>query len=217
MAHAYDTGLAKPQRTLIRQAVMARLALLKKPALYLQAVAALPLKIQGRSDEEGLGFLALALNGAAPALAVVLGRGDVAAAGQNAAHARKTIELVVYVVSNNVRGLVDGRLAGDAASAASDSADPGIETMVEHVEQMLLGFDLGIDGVEEIRPVSEDELATGQDVTIWEVVFSIRVDRSINHDRSITQLLLDIETRNRVDGSAAADDYVTRTALENDP
>jgi hypothetical protein len=217
MAHAYDTGLAKPQRTLIREAVMARLALLKKPTLYLQAVAALPIKIQGRSDEEGMGFLQLALNGASPAVVVVLGRGDIAAAGQNAAHARKTIELVVYVVSSNVRGVVDGRLAGDAAAATSDSADPGIETMVEHVEQMLLGYDLGIDGVDEIRPVSEDELATGQDVTIWEVVFSIRVDRSINHDRHLTQLLLEIETRNRVHGSAAAGDYVTLTALEDDP
>jgi hypothetical protein len=214
MAHAYDTGLAMPQRTLVREAVMARLAALKKPFRYLQAVAAMPLKIQGRSDEEGMGFLFHALSGAAPALAVVLGRGDFAAAGQNAAHARKTLELVVYVVSTNVRGVVDGRLAGDAAAAASDTADPGIETIVEHVEQLLLGRDLGIDGVEEIRPVSEDELATGQDVTVWEVVFSIRVDRSINHDRAITQLLLEVETRNRVHGSAAADDFVTRTALE---
>jgi hypothetical protein len=142
MAHAYDTGLAKPQRTLIREAVMARLALLKKPTLYLQAVVALPLKIQGRSDEEGISSLFEALNGAAPAVAVVLGRGDVAAAGQSAAHTRKTIELVVYVASNNSRGLVDGRLAGDPASAASNTADPGIETMAEHVSSCSSGSTL---------------------------------------------------------------------------
>jgi hypothetical protein len=214
MAHTYDTGLAKAQRTLVRNAVVARLALLKRPDLYLQAVVGVPSRIQGRSDEDGIGALYEALNGAAPAAAVALGRGDTAAAGQNAAHARKTIELVVYVASNNSRGMVDGRLAGDPASAASNAADPGIETMVEHVEQLLLGFDLGIDGVEEIRAVSEDEVVTAQNITIWEVVFSVRVDRSINHDRAVTQLLLDIETRNRVHGSAAADDFVTRTALE---
>lgn len=214
MPHVYDTGLAKPQRTLIRDAVVARLAALKRPTMYLEAVAMIPARVTGRGDDAGIAEILDVLNGRAPALVVALGRAEYAPGGMPASRAMKTIEIAIYAVSNHSRGVVDGRLANDAA-AATVTRDPGIETMLEHAEQMLLGKPLGLsDGIQEIRPVSEDELATAKDLTIWEALYSIRVERRINHNRLITEILTEIEAGHRVDGADPANPvYTTRSTL----
>lgn len=218
MAHSYDTGLAKPQRTLIRDAFITRLSLLKvTTGLYLQGVIALPNRIIGRDDEIGIGQLINALGAQSPAMAVALGRGDHGEAGAPASRGRKTITISVYVWTNNVRGMVEGRLKGDAASLAGfgETKDPGIETMLEHAEQLLVGKDLGIAHVDEVRWQAEDEIYTGEEGSIWEAIYTVRVDRTINHNRLVTQLLTEIETRHNLSGADPANPvYTTRNPVQ---
>lgn len=215
MPHVYDTGLALPQRTAIRNAVIARLGLLKRPTYYLQAVAPLPGEIT--ADEEGFKAIEQAVHGRAPALLVALGRGESASAGMPASTARKEIEIVVYVLSKHARGTVEGRLAGDVASL-DVTKDPGIETMLEHIEELLLGWDLGIAGVSEIRPVSEAEIESNEAQTLWEMTFAVRVMRDVNHYRLLTTLLNEIDAQHLVDGADPGNPVsVTRTTVEEEP
>jgi hypothetical protein len=209
--HVYDHGGVKPQRTALRDALVARLSLLKRPAMYLQAVVMLPTRINDPDD----GTLYAALNGRAPAIAIALGRGEAAGGGMPASSARKNIEIAIYVVSSHGRGNVEGRLAGDVSSAADVTKDPGVETMLEHVEELLLGRDLGIPGVAEIRPGTEDEVWSGEDMTIWEATYTVRVDRAINHNRLVTTLLTEIDTRHEVDDADPDNpEAVNLTAIE---
>lgn len=209
--HTFDTGLPKPQRTLIREALVRRLApLLKAAGGYLHGIAELPRPLRSIAPEtEDNTILFRVLNGRAPAVAIALGKRTHESSGTLATEGRGTIEVFLYVASQHNRGLVDGRLAADVVSFGSASsvpvvapnklADPGIEVMLEHVEQMLLGHSLeDEDGDElatigELRETDEDELDTFEDVTVWQQRYEIAVDRIINPARDVTQLLLSIQ------------------------
>lgn len=211
MPQTYDTGFALPLRTLIRRAVMQRLAVLRRSTgMYLQGVVALPARLN--DDEDSLKVLDDAREGAAPVMAVALGRGDYRthASGLGHTNTRKAVEIFVYVVSTHRRGNVEGRLENDAA-AVDVTKDPGIDTMLEHAEQVLIGADLGISGVEEIRGGDENEIFSGDDMSIWELTLSVHVDRDINRDRVITQLLTEIDTSTTADGVATSE---IRTPVE---
>lgn len=213
MPHVYDTGLAVPQRTAIRSAIVSRLSLLKKPTLYLQAVDVLPGRLDG-GDDETLGELANTLQGRTPAMLVALGRGDATAAGMPASTTRLEIEVLVYIANAHARGTVTGRLAGDAA-AADVTKDPGIETMIEHAEELLLGRSLGVAGVSEMRLDSEEPFYSDDLVTLWALTFKVRAMRDVNHNRSITTILTEIEASHLVEGADPANPVsATRTLLE---
>ena len=213
MPHVYDHGGAVPQRTALRNALLTRLSVLKRPTMYLHAVSALPTPLAAM-DEAADAYLSRAVGGRYPAVAVALGRGDAAPAGMPQSHARKTIEVAVYVMSAHGRDYVEGRLSGDV-SAATVTNDPGIETMLEHVEELLLGRDLGVPGVSELRPVHEQEVWSGDDFTVWELLFTARVDRTINHNRLVTTLLAEIDARHEVEGADPDNpEAVSLTTLE---
>lgn len=201
MAQTFDTGAARAQRTLIRNAVITRLAWKHRSVGgYLTAIKALPGFIEGRGDEAGLAALANSLLGKAPALAVALGRKTYEAADLEAFTQRGELELRVYALSEHSKDLVVGRLAADAISDADDTADPGIETILEHVEEALLGQELGIDGTSELRATDEDELATFDNLSIWVQTYRLQVERRINPNRGATTLITSIEGDHFLDG-----------------
>jgi hypothetical protein len=185
MPQQYDTGLASPQRTLLRNGVITKLGpLLKANGLYLTAIEPIARMYKGAGDEEGLGLIQRALQGRAPAILVALGKATDHASGMSDDVGRAEVDLGVYVVSLHSRDMETGRLTTDVVGAADVTADPGIETMLEHVHQLLEKQDLGVATIYEPRRKSEDEVFTGADFTIWEQVYGVLVDVDIKPFRA---------------------------------
>lgn len=212
MAHSFDTGIVKPQRTLIRDAIVERLSpLLRKNGRYAQAIKAHSGIVRSGSDEE-LDMIADTTHGAAPYILVAVGKKSYSPRGMDGRRARfeGELEVVVYVCSKNLRGDL-ARLAGDAASSQSDNVDPGIEVMLEHVEELLIGFaPTGFTGtdpsatIHRLDPVEEDELAVGEDLIIYRQVYSVAVARDLVRAKGITQPLTKITTDHKPDGVPVA-------------
>lgn len=199
-ANVYDTGLATSQRSAVRTTVMAKLApLLKANGLYLRAIVPLAIPLHAGHDEQGLALLNIALAGQAPSIAIALGKKTYEAGGSLEIDGRGILEVAIYVCSANPRNTVDGRLANDVTAATDNTADPGVETMLEHVEQLLDGQDLGIPSVYEMIAETEDQVWTGDDYTIWEQVYRVKVDRMINPNRNIAQLVTSIAAQTSID------------------
>lgn len=208
MGQTYDTGLATAQRTAVRSGIVARLAADTKLARYVAAVKPLPRVMRGEGDGEGLAMIQAALGSKVPAILVALGRKRYEPLA-DPLETRGVLEVTLYVASAHARDLVDGRLAGDNVSAGDLEADPGIDTMLEHVEECLLGQQLGIAGTKEMRPTDEDEVATFAEFTVWEQRYELDVERVIDPNRDETILVTSIEGRHREQGTAdVADDDV---------
>lgn len=207
MPHKFDTGLAKPQRTLIREAIIAKLAPLlttANPARYVAAIKPLPRALRGEGDGDGFAMLKYEVAGKAPCILVAVGRKRYDSS-VNPLEARGELEVAIYLVSSHARGIVSGRLAIDAVATADLTKDPGIEVMLEHVEELLLGQPLGIAGVDMLRPTDEDEVVTFEDFTAWELRFVVAVERVINPNRDETELVTSIEGKHEESGTAAVD------------
>jgi hypothetical protein len=144
MTWTYDSGLPTPTRTLVRNALIAKLQpLTRAGGGWLEAVIPIGFSIKGPHDELGIDLLWQELGGRTPAIAVAttsLKPDDGGAPDTSRGHL--TFEL--YLVSSHRRGLTDGRTAGDAAAAASSAADPGLDAALELAWMYLLGIDLGI-------------------------------------------------------------------------
>lgn len=205
MAHVFDTGLDKPQRTKVLEAVVSKLSVLKKtgmPAYYVPhlGIKMLPRLVRGEGDEKGLSMLAAAFDGQTPAFAIAVGRLLGEGAAIDPEEATGELDVVLYIASGHQGDLVTGRLIGDAGSTLSDTADPGIFTMLEHARQLLLGQELGVAGIRAMRFRDEDELGTFDNYSVWEQRYAVGLDLSVNSHRGITQLLLEIEGRHKLDG-----------------
>jgi hypothetical protein len=205
MGHTFDTGLAKPQRTLIREALIARLGADRKLSRYVVAVKPLPRTVRGEGDGDGLAMLQATLGAKAPALLIALGHKRTEALADPLEN-HGELEVVIYVASAHSRDLVDGRLAGDGVSASNLEADPGIEVALEHVEECVLGQALGIAGVKELRQTEEDEVATFAEFTVWFQRYTVEVERVIDPNRDETILVTSIEGRHRESGTSDVPD-----------
>lgn len=204
MAHVFDTGLARAQRTLIRDGVVLLLSgLLRANGGYLQAVIPWGGVIRGYTDEVGIDLLRAELTGRAPAIAVALGDRVSEPAGQGGFVVKGAIELTLYHYANHLRSLTAGRTAIDAAALANDTLDPGLDVMLEHAEELVIGQRVGAAAVtnpvgetkrstpsiKHIVPTREEELATDKTNTLWAQRFAVQVDRVINPKRSVVQML----------------------------
>jgi hypothetical protein len=207
--HHFDSGLHRPQRSAIRQALVDRLGttltgngkpLLKSGGGYLAKIGVLPRPLKGDSEEE-IALLYVALQGAAPALAVGLGRMEFEPAGLGGEGFTGELEVAVYSASQNARAFVDGRMSPDVVASGDPTADPGIETMLEHVREILCGQAVDIIGVSELRPKYEDDFALGSDITIWEQRFTATVNVSIDPQRANSDVVTEIELRQGTDGA----------------
>jgi hypothetical protein len=194
---------------MIRQAIIDHLSttptgtgrpLLRSAGGYLNKIGALPMPLDG-SDEEVAGELWVALQGVAPpAICVALGGEDFEALGIGGRNWTGELEVAVYAVSTNLRALVEGRLSPDALAATDPTADPGIETMLEHVRQLLCGEDFSLPTVHAVKPKSVRHKATGADVTIWEHRFTLGVDVVVDPQRANSDVAGDLEVQSVLEG-----------------
>jgi hypothetical protein len=211
VAHTFDTGLSVPQRRLLRDAIVTALApMLRASGRYCDAVVAYDRPVKTGAEQE-IGELIDTLNGRDPAIAVALGRQIFTpdgVRGDRGTHAG-TITAFVYYLSRNLRSHM-ARVAGDVRSGQVDTADPGIEVMLEHGLEILTGAKVTDDSgtVHRLIPKDEDELETGADYSLWCQTFEVRVQRDRKLKKGVSQRVTTIVTTHDEHPDLTPDDHV---------
>lgn len=210
MSQQFDTGLAVAVRTAVRTAVISKLQpLLKSNGLYLRAVKKIARPYRGKGDEDGLILINTALQGQMPAMLVALGDQTYEHVSLRQTIVNTKLDVIVYAASANPRAMDEGRLEPDVRSNADITADPGVDAMLEHIEQQLLGQDLGVNGVGLMQPHHQGETDTNAEFSLWEIRFVVTVDRRINPARAITARVVEIESDHNLDGADPANPIVS--------
>jgi hypothetical protein len=208
-------------RELIVGAIATKLAELRRPTKYLGAIVSVPRPAHAKAEEDAefLSDIARAVNGRVPCIAIATGKATTQSDDEEGLEITESTDVVIYVVSGNQRGTVDGRLFVDVGAAADDTKDPGVFAILQHVTERVQGSDLGIDGVRVPRKTDEDEVATFDDVTIWGQTYSVDVDLTINPDRPATTVMTSIEAKHKGDGipDATSLDPTVDTVTALDP
>lgn len=179
MSHSFDTGLSIPQRTAIRQGAVSLLSAMKLPAGYLVNVIPWGSVVRTHTDEQGIAELVDVL-ARTPSIAIALGDGQFFPAGIGGHQAKKTIDLLVYHASGNQRGRTGGRTEMDVSALASDHADPGLDVMMEHALELLIGQRCGASSsIKQIIPDREEELYTSAPITLWLQTYRVEVRMNV--------------------------------------
>lgn len=220
MTWTFDTGRTKSQRSLVMEKVIAALSpLLAFDAMgnaqqngFLQLVTPFGGVVRSYTDDAGIDQVYQLLQGMAPAVAVGLGdkRSDRnGMASHNQPRAIANLEVIVYVCNRNNASLL-ARTEGDG----SGGTDVGMWHALERIEELLNGLEItfatlapggetptnktytklpGKD-VKRLVPVTEEELATTNELTLWKQSYLVQVTRNINMQRSVTDRLASIDT-----------------------
>jgi hypothetical protein len=174
--------------------------------------------VRSYTDVDGVEMLYQALSGAAPAIGVALGTRASKPGGSTEHRWTSELELLLYFASNNMRDLANGRLGIDDAGVASDSADPGLDVMMEHAEQLVIAGRCGADiSVKAVRPDQESELATRQDLTIWLQTYQITVLRTIDRHRGLVDRIRSIATNIHPAGAPASPARIDEVTTITEP
>lgn len=200
MAHKFDSGSTKPQRTRIQQGALSILSGLRKSeGGYLLALEPFGAVITNKDDDIGAAQLVSVLT-KMPAIAVALGDRTSEVKGMGGYAEVGDIELLIYVASSNARNMEIGRQQIDGTGLASDHADPGLHVILDHAKELLLGqrLDDGSD-IKQVRPVREEALYSSTAMTVWLQTYRVSVDTRISEFRTVTQLLTSIRYRAAVD------------------
>ncbi len=195
MSWVYDSGLAAPIRTLVRNAVIAKLAPLTiAGGGWLEAVIPIGFSIKGPGDELGIELLEQELNGRVTAIAVSTSKCSLEITG-DATRARGRLAVDLYVISSHRRGVTEGRVSQDVVSLANNARDPGLDAALELAWMFLQDVDLGLGGqVQGLRMSEEEELIASEDVTIWQQSWQVWIQRDVNQLRASTQKLIRLHT-----------------------
>lgn len=212
MPRSFDSGFALPMRTMMRHGVMNLLA----PTLYDQSlnpngyasgVIGFPfvMRYRGDDDFETDVLVELARN-RAPGYAVAtgdmkVGRGG--AVGKNLG----TLDVVIYSFNDHKRDLVEGRLEGDVEADQALSKDPGIDVMLEYAFQLVADRKVEAMGTKgkEIRFAEEHHVFTHKSITVWASSFTVEVERNVNQNPGVTQLITGLDAKHRFRGDIAPD------------
>lgn len=215
MAHEFHSGLDAPQRAKVREAVVARLQPLHRDeGGYLQAIVFWGGDLSSEEDRDDLVEL---LRGRAPAIAIGMGAGTFTADGmtlQRNQH-RKDIELTVFVATGHLRSR-ETRMTGDVVSAGNVTVDPGLEVMLEQVEDLLIALDPPFATIKPLLPVSEGSVWNAADLLVWAQRYRCTVQRVRRpYDAVLAELQEILADHNLVDGGDA--NPVATTLSEVDP
>ena len=201
MTHKFDTGFDLPQRTRIRRGAVSLLSGLKRSnGGYLMDVIPWGGIVRVYTDVDGVASLQGALK-KMPAIAVAVGDRSSEVKTIGGYNEWGSIDLLVYFVSNNARADQIWRHEADATGRANDMADPGLDVMMDHAKELLIGQRCGAPGndIKQIRPQNERELYTDQSHTIWVQEYQITTLVQISEFRTVTQLLESIRFRAATD------------------
>lgn len=209
MAHAFDTGLAAPQRTLIQDGIVTLLAALLRPTGYLQAVIPFGGVVRTWTDADGVAMLAEELGGRKPSIAVAVGDLSSSPAGTGGFGFKEELEVLLYFVSDHARSITRGRTKIDTVGAGDVTKDPGLHVMMAHAKELVIGQRCGVSpshpSIKQVRPDREEELLTKPDLTIWLQTFRVTTTLTINPHRGVTQLLESLRVRTIEDPSTGVD------------
>lgn len=181
MTREFDSGLALPQRTIVRQGAVTVLSALKRAnGGYLHDVKGFGGVVRTYTDDLGLEHLTKVL-GPGPSIGVTLasrkfqnlaihtGRllGEPRAKTQPQALSELTLQL--YFASQHGRDSLTGRHEPDPVAMVDDGADPGLDAMMEHALELMHGSYLTqvIGTVKQLQIDMEEELASLPQITIW--------------------------------------------------
>lgn len=219
--HDFDTGATKAGRTLLRDAIVARLGQLTTASgLYL--VAIVPLPAQFRDDDGAFEHMLInIIAGRSPVVAVSLGDGKLSSGGAGYSDEwYEDLEVYAYCLSSLSAGTLL-RLTGDASSLAALSKDPGVEIAAEHVRERLAGWRPTAAGLlaKELRPTGfEPDFYFGEDYTIARLTFTVQMRADVNRLRGFTQLLEGVDaTHGEDDADAGAERPTLTTGTDIDP
>lgn len=208
MSLTFDTGLPKPQRTMLVEAIATRLL---GQLTYLRAVKRIARIVRQAVGEThdffGIDLMNNASQGNMPCVLVALGDAQYHATGTDPIDGVSELDVQLLVISSHLGGREDGRLSPDAVALAGTDpkADPGIDTMLEHIEERLSGQDLGVASIDVIRWKHTGEIDTLQEYSAWEARFTVQLDRNVNPDRAEMRQSLSIEVDNQLDGVPRTD------------
>jgi hypothetical protein len=181
MSHAFDTGLTLPQRTVVRRGAVEVLSPLKRSnGGYLADVKSFGGVVRTYTDEPDIELLQKAL-GNTPSIGVALatrqfrnasimsGRTLGSDRSRTQPQAISELQLLLYFADQHGRDGLTGRHESDSVAAVDDTADPGLDVMMEHAIELMHGtYPTTVVGtVKQIEIEREEELATLPHVTIW--------------------------------------------------
>lgn len=204
MTRTFDTRAHLPQRTLIRRGVISLLSQLKRSnGGYLIDVVPFGAVVRSYTDIDGVAMLIETLKGRTPSIAVGLGDAAGSINDIGGFQADKEIQVCLYHCSAHGRNLLVGRHEQDVNADISDTVDPGLDVMMEHAEELVIGQYCGIvppiPSIKQARIDREEELHTMAPLTIWLQTFRVPVKRDINQFRNVTQILQSIAWRLAID------------------
>jgi hypothetical protein len=219
MAHAFDTALERPQRRLIREAIVAQLADMLVPTLpgssgdkYVAAIVELGAPVTDWEDGDLVDHFRDQVGARSPAIAVALGKRDFDRVNTDARRWAGELDVFVYLMSTSQRGHLP-RAAGDVVSDADDTADPGLEVMMEHVFERLAGMPMDELKTRSLEAVSEDFVFVGDEFTVVEQRYEVTTQVSVNPARKKTIKVEVIETTHTDVAAGDPSDVVHHTEL----
>lgn len=213
MAHAFDTGLAAPFRTLIQNGSVALLSRLLRPTGYLANVAKFGAVVRSWTDVDGIALLMEAMT-SFPGIGIAVGDLSSSPAGGAGFIWKEELELLVYFASNHAGSLNMGRQSIDTVAAANNAKDPGLHVMMAHAKELLVGQRCGLatthPTVKQIRPDREEELTTRPDLTLWLQTYKVTLSTKIDPNRDLETMLLDfMSTVNTTNDDETETDTIT--------
>lgn len=159
----------------------------------------------GEIDQsEGPEDIRRALRGRSPMILVAAVGGSFTPESQSRRRWMRLITMEMYVASNHNRSR-ENRTRSDVVADGDPTADPGIYQIVEDVQQILSGNDLGLSGVGPLSPRREDVLLQEKDFTVWRLLYDTATDAHTKpHDFADRQL-----TDYQINGNLVDDDGET--------
>ena len=177
MTLTYATGLALPQRTIVRRAAVELFSALKRAnGGYLADVKSFGGVVRTYTDQPDIELLQKAM-GSTPSIGVALATrefqdlaiGVGGARGGGSTQALSQMQLLLYFANQHGRDGLTGRHESDSVALVDDAADPGLDVMMEHAIELMHGQypTLTVGTVKQIKIQREEELATLPEITIW--------------------------------------------------
>lgn len=177
MSHGFASGLALPQRTIVRRAAVQLLSALKRSSGgYLYDVKPFGGVVRTYTDQPDIELLQKAL-GPTPAIGVALGTREfqdmaIGVGGSRGGGSMQTLsqlQLLLYFADQHGRDGLTGRHEPDSIALADDHADPGLDIMMEHAIELMHGQypTMTVGTVKQIKIQREEELGTLPEITIW--------------------------------------------------
>lgn len=177
MTHVFDTAAPLPQRTIVRRGVVELLSKLTRAnGGYLHSVKGFGSIVRTYTDEQGVEFLQKQLAGT-PSIGVMLATRTFETLGIGKRQALSDLQIVLFFATQHGRDGVIGRHEADPVALANDTADPGLDVIMEHAIELMHGSLIAGSGgtVKNIEIKLEQELDSSGPMTIWMQTYEVKL------------------------------------------